>query len=143
MGLHRRLVARATRSSRWVAVWCRPRALSVSFSGAIGPLRVGARVKQRVVRAEAVGRDAQVADARIVGQDDGERGWGAACPRALVEEMSDGGGVDGAAGEGVRQGRLESRRAVLIEQAEEGQRLRREGLPAPGERLEEIVGPRT
>src|SRR2546425_8767895 len=91
MGLHRRLVARATRSSRWVAVWCRPRALSVSFSGAIGPLRVGTRLKQRVVGAEAVGRDAPVADARVIGQDDGEWRRSGAGPRALVEQMGDGG----------------------------------------------------
>src|SRR5712691_1250729 len=139
MGLQRRLVARATRSSRWVAVWCQPRALRASFNEAIGLLLGGRRVKQRVVRAEAVGRDVEVADARIIGQDDSKRGRGVARSRALVEQMSDGGGMDRAAREGVGEGRLKRRRSVLIEQAEEGQGLRRERLPAPGQRFEKRV----
>jgi len=74
-------------------------------------------VKQRVVRAEAVGRDAQVADARIVGQDDGKWRRSVAGPRALVEQMGDRGGVDGAAGQRGGQGGLQRAGPVLIEEA--------------------------
>ena len=47
-----------------------------------------------------MGRDPQVTDARIIGQDDGERRRGVARPGALVEQMGDGRRVHGAAVEG-------------------------------------------
>jgi len=84
-----------------------------------------------------VRRDAEVAHAGVVRQDDGER-WGLA-PRAsaLVQQMGDGSGIDGAAGQRGGQRGVERAGPVLIEQAQERRGLRRQRLAAQGEGLEE------
>src|SRR5215831_6681680 len=130
VGPKRRLVAVATRSSRWVALWRRPRALSRSTRGVfVVAVIVGllGDMGERVVAGERVGRDAQVAHARVVGQDDGDgrRRLPGACP--LVEEMRDRGGGDGTALERRGQCGLECGGTVSVEQT--GQML---GLGAQG-----------
>jgi hypothetical protein len=45
-----------------------------------------------------VGRDAQIAHARIVGEHELDRGWEAARPAPVVEDMGDGGGAEGVNG---------------------------------------------
>src|SRR5262245_55322963 len=73
-GPKRRLVAVATRSSKWAAVWRSPRELSWSARG-VGVVVIVGLLGKRVVVGERVGRDTQVAHARVVGQDDGDRRW--------------------------------------------------------------------
>ena len=117
VGLQRLLVASATRSSSASAVWRRPR-LRSCCSGArlIGSSLGGG---EGVVGVEGVRRDAEVAHAGVGGQDHVERRARAAGAGALVEDVGDGGGAEGAAGERVGEGGVELGRAVPVEEPEQ------------------------
>lgn len=59
---------------------------------------------------------------------------------ALVEQVGDGRGTHRPAGEGFLERPIEGGGAVEIEQPEEGRRVVAQGLPAPGEGIEEGLG---
>lgn len=77
--------------------------------------------------------DAQVAHPGIVGEDDVERRRDLPRSRPLVEDVCDGGGADGAAGEGVLEGDLQFRGADPVEELEDPGDLATEVLAALGQ----------
>src|SRR3954468_16380634 len=134
-GPKRRLVERATRSSRLAAAWCRPRLVSCSARGVIVGL-----LGQSVVVGERMRGDAQVADPRVVGQDDRDGRGCLASAGALLEHVRDRLGGDGAALERLGERGLDGGGAVGVEQAREPPGVVCERLAAHGERLEKPGG---
>jgi len=87
-----------------------------------------------------MGRDPQVAHAGIGGQHEGDRRRLPTGAAALLEDVGDRGGADGAAADRLRQGRIEGAGADLVEQVQQARRLAGERLAAAGEGVEEGVG---
>src|SRR5277367_1258252 len=115
-GLHRSLVARATRSSSWSPVARSPRSRRRWASSLMVALRLGSG--EPIVATERVGRDPEVARARVVGQRVLEGG----APRGalrLIEDVRNRLGRERAAPEGIGDGRVEGLRAEAIEELEQ------------------------
>jgi hypothetical protein len=89
-----------------------------------------------------VGGDAELAHARILGPDDVDRRRQPARPPALIEEVRDGDGAEGAPGEGLAEGGVERAGAHLVEEPEQLGRWSDQRLAAEGERVEECGGVR-
>jgi hypothetical protein len=84
----------------------------------MGRLLIGERREQGVVGTQGVGRDAELAHARIIGQDDVDRRRQSPSPAALVEDVRDGDGAEGAPREGLAEGGIERAGAHLVEEPE-------------------------
>jgi hypothetical protein len=80
----------------------------------MGILRRRRRREQAVIVRESMGRDAEVADPRVSGQEHGDRRRDPPGARALVEAVRDGPRTEGLAGHGVGEGRIEFPGGVLV-----------------------------
>lgn len=76
-------------------------------------------VTELVVALERMRGDDDVADARVVGQDDIDRRQGPTSASALVEDVGDGLGSEGVTAVRLGDGGLELGRAVPVEQVQE------------------------
>jgi hypothetical protein len=89
-----------------------------------------------------MGRDAQLAHARIIGQHDGDRRRQPAGVAALIEDVRDGDGAEGAPRAGLAEGRIEGAGADLVEEPQQLGRGSGQGLAAEGQCVEEGGGVR-
>src|SRR5271170_6187633 len=116
-GLHRSLVARATRSSSWSPVARSPRSRRRWASSLMVALRLGSG--EPIVATEGVRRDPEVAGARVLGQRVLEGRWRPRGALRLIEHVGDRLGRERAAPEGIGDGRVEGLRAEAIEELEQ------------------------
>ena len=63
-------------------------------------------------------RDVEIADARVIGERDRDRGLQPALPPSGFQDVRDGAGAEGVALEGASDGGAEFLRAVVVEQGE-------------------------
>src|SRR5206468_4393039 len=140
VGLQRRLVATATRSSRCVAVWYSPRSLSASGNWTIGILRKRRRREEAVVIGQAMGRDPEVPHAGVRRQEEWDGRRGAPGAGALVEAVRDGPGTERVPGHRVGEGRVEFPGIVLVEETEQGRGVAGHEFAAASEGVEEGLG---
>ena len=87
-----------------------------------------------------MGRDAEVADARVGRQHEVEQGRLAAGAAALLEHVGDGGRANSAPRERLRERGVEGGGADLIEQAQQARGLAGQRMSPDGEGVEEGVG---